>query len=161
MNPLKQILIIGCVFSVFAKAPDYAKHAQDTAKAFSLIAQKESGITPIGSGGFYTNKKVDSLYIDFEIKKRLSPEEAKALLTTTVDHFVAYVNQNEALRPFLQTYPITPQQISVSIGFIDEKRNPLSSLSQIHLFDGTIYYSTFNPSQKEVSLYQKELYTAN
>ena len=161
MNGLKQILIIGCVFSVFAKAPEYAKHAQDTAKSFSLIAQNESGLTPLGSGGFYSNKKVDSLYIDFEIKKRLSPEEAKALLTTTVDHFVAYINENEALRPFLQTYPITPERISISIGFIDEKRNPLPSLSQIHLFDGAIYYSTFNSAQKEYMPYQKEMYTIN
>ncbi len=161
MNVLKQLLVIGCVFSACAKPPEHAKQAQDAAKAFSLIAKKEPGLTSLGSGGFYTNNKIDSLYIDFEIKKDLPPKEAKHLLTTTVNAFVNYVNENEAIRPYLQTYPITAKEVSVSIALIDEKRIPLKGFSQIHLYDGNIYYSNFIAERKEYSSYEQELYTTN
>lgn len=161
MNVLKQLIVVGCVFSACAKPPEYAKQAQDTALAFTHQVEGEASLHSLGSGGFYTNKKIDSLYVDFEIKKRLSPEEAKALLTTTVNAFIEYVNQNEGIRPFLQTYPVTPNQISVSIAFIDDKRAPFVGFSQIHLYEGIIYYSAFQPEKKEYSPYQKELYPIN
>ncbi len=158
MNVLKQLILVGCIFSACAKPPEHAKWAQDTAKAFTQLMEKSQGLHSLGSGGFYTNKKIDSLYLDFEIRKRVSHEEAKALLTTIVDTFIEYVNQNEGIRPFLQTYPITPNQVSASIAFVDDKKLPLAGFSQIHLYEGVIYYSIFQPEKKEYSSYQKELY---
>ncbi len=158
MNILKQLILVGCVFSACAKPPEHAKHAQDTALAFTQKIEKNIGLRSLGSGGFYTNKKVDSLYIDFEVKKRVESDEAKALLTNIVDAFVEYVNQTEEIKSFLTTYPITPNQISASIAFVDDRRAPLTGLSQIHLYEGTIYYSIFQSEKKEYSPYQKELY---
>ncbi len=156
MGVFKQLLVIGCVFSACAKPPPHAKQAQDVTKAFVVQIEREKGLTSLGSGGFYTNQKIDSLYVDFEVKKSLPPEEAKALLMTTVNSLVAFVNQNEGIRPFLKTYPITAEQVSISIGFINEKRAPLPGLSQIHLYDGTIYYSTFQSDLKKYTPYYQE-----
>jgi hypothetical protein len=161
MNVLSQIIVIGCVFSACAKPPEHARHAQDTAKAFAKKAETEFGLTSLGSGGFYTNKKIDSLYLDFEMKKNQTQEEAKALLTKTVNDFVHFVNESEEIRPFLQTYPITPNQISVSIGFINEKREPFQGFSQIVLYEGITQYSVYIPEKKEYSPFQKELYPSD
>lgn len=158
MSMIKQIVCIGCIFSACAKPPEYAKRAGDAAKSFSLQVAREEGVTPLGSGGFYTNKKIDSFYIDFETKKRLLPEDAKTLLVTIVDQFVNAINSNEEMRPFLQTFPVTANQVSISIGLVDEGRKPLLGFSQIHLYEGIIYYSTFESEKKEYSPYERELY---
>ena len=101
MSLVKQLLVIGCVFSACAKPPAHAKQAQDVTKAFVTNMEREKGLNSLGSGGFYTDKKIDSLYVDFEIKGQFSPEEAKALLTTTVNSLVDFVNQHDVpLRGF-------------------------------------------------------------
>lgn len=161
MSLWKQFVIVGCVFSACAKPPAHAKQAQDVTKAFSAKIEQEQGLTSLGSGGFYTNKKIDALYVDFEVKRKSSPEEARILLRNMVSSFVEFVNQNEEIRPFLQTYPITPNQISASIAFVDDKRAPLAGFSQIHLYDGTIYFSTFQSDKKDYISYQKERYESN
>ncbi len=158
MNVLKQILIVGCVFSACAKPPEHARHAQETAKAFAKKTEMELSLSCLGSGGFYSDKKIDSLYIDFEMKKACSEIEAKDLLTKIVSEFVEFVNANDQIRPFLQTYPITPRQVSLSIGFVNHKREPLLGLSQIDLYEGMIQYSTYISEKKEYSPFEKELY---
>jgi hypothetical protein len=161
MSLLRQFICVGCIFSACAKPPPHAREAQIVAKDFGLQAEHAKGLHSLGSGGFYTNKKVDSFYIDFEITKKLSEAEAKDLLKETVEEFVAFVNQNESVRPYLRNLPISANEISISIAFIDEKRAPQKELSQIHLFEGVIYYSKFITEKKEYSPYEKELYIAN
>jgi hypothetical protein len=158
MSLLRQFICVGCIFSACAKPPPHAKEAQNVVKEFGLQIEHAIGLHSLGSGGFYTNKKVDSFYIDFEIVKNLSEAEAKALLKEVVETLVTFVNQNESVRPYLKNYPISANEISVSIAFIDEKRAPQKELSQIHLFDGVIYYSKFIAEKKEYSPYEQELY---
>lgn len=158
MNLFSQLICVGCIFSACATPPPHAKEAERVAKNFGLHIQETKHLSSLGSGGFYTNKKVDAFYIDFEIAKEFTESDAKILLKEIVDSFVSYVNQNESVKPYLATYPISPNEVSVSIGFVDKKRAPIQELSQIHLFEGRIYYSKFESDKKTYSPFLEELY---
>ncbi len=161
MSLLRQFICVGCIFSACAKPPPHAKEAQGVVKEFGDQIEHSKGLHSLGSGGIYTNKKIDSFYIDFEIAKKLSEAEAKTLLKETVEMLISFVNQNKSVRPFLKNFPISANEVSVSIAFVDEKRTPLKEFSQIHLFEGVVYYSKFITEKKEYSSYEKELYITN
>ena len=156
MSLVKQLIMVGCIFSACVKPPAHVKQAQEVTKEFAEKIEKETGLFSLGSGGFYTDKKIDSLYVDFEAKGNFSQNEARELLMNTMVSFVEFVNQNLEIRPFLSTYPITEKQISASIGFVDEKRVPVQGLSQIHLYTNTLYYSSFQIDTKQYVTYQKD-----
>ena len=152
----RHLIVIGCIFSACAKPPTHVKKAQDVASAFAEKSVQEKGLYFLGRGGFYTDKKIDSLYVDFEIQGAMSSEQAFDLLKERVDQFVDFVNQSEEIRPFLTKYPVTPNEISMSIAFVDKKRTPVEGFSQIHLYEGTIYYSAFQQETKRYVPYDQK-----
>ena len=151
---LKTFALIACIFSACAKAPPHVRCTDTVTKAFALQQKEERHLISLGQGGFFSNEGVDSLFIDFEIAKEYDEEEAKHLLEETVEQFIFAVNENPELRKFLNVYPVTVKDVSVSIGFIDQKKHPVEGLSQIHLYEGNIYYSHYNKEQKAYIAYR-------
>ena len=148
MSLVKLLVISGCIFSALAKPPPYAKEAQDLMKVFAGEMTLEKKYISLGSGGFYTDKKIDSFYIDFEVEGSLNEKEAEIALKSAVETLVCLVNTRESVRPFLSTYPITEAQVSVSLAFVDKKRAPVQGLSQIHFDAGRVIYSSYNAQKK-------------
>jgi len=155
---LKTFIVIGCIFSACAKPPAYVKSADDVTKSFSEKMLRENALISLGAGGYYHEKSVNALYADYELFQPYSKEEAKALLTQIIPQFVDHINTSEEIRPYLQTYPVTSDQVSISIAFFDQDHNPYDKLAQIHLYQGKLYYSTYDREKKAYLAVENEKY---
>lgn len=155
---LKTFLIVGCIFSACAKKPPHVKSSSDSTKSFVEIARQEFNLSPLGQGGSFSNNGVDALYADFSFDGDVSEEEAKILLFSVTDRFLNYANSDRSLKPFLNIYPLSMSQMSVSIAFLDKNKNPRSTLAQIHLFDGKIFYSHYDKEKKAYIAYRNEAF---
>lgn len=144
---LRAALVVSCIFSACAKPPDHVREALRVSESVSDSLQARYGFASLGSGGDFQSK-VMGFYADFETMGIYNKDEAKEMLVKCVDEYIESVNQDEGVRSYLAVYPITSQQVSVSIAFVDEKRKPRDELSQIHLYNDEIYYSTYNPEKK-------------
>ena len=59
-----QWIIVGCIFSVFAKKPPHVKEAEGITKSF-VVQMEKRGLKVLGHGGCYTGAHIDALYADF------------------------------------------------------------------------------------------------
>ncbi len=155
---LKTFFIVACIFSSCAKRPAHVKNADNVTKSFNEMIVREKSIFAIGSGGYFNRNKVDALYADYEVYKPYSREEARELLVATVNEFVQHINQNEAIRPHLAHYPISVENVSISMAFVDKKHNPFDSLAQIHLYGGKIFYSSYDKEKKAFFAFDQEVF---
>lgn len=153
---LKSFVTIACIFSACAKPPAYVKSADNVTKSFNDVILQERALFSLGSGGYFSGNKVEALYADYETFSAYSKEDARTLLLETVTEFVNYINQDECVRKYLTEYPVTAQNVSVSIAFVDGNHNPFDSLAQIHLYGGKIFYSTFDKSKKAYLAFEQE-----
>ncbi len=153
---LKMTLVIACIFSGCAKAPPYVRATDVTMKQYCTIVAAQYHIKSLGFGGFFEHDKINGFYADFESSRNLSKEEAKDLLTSLVTVCVKQVNHDGSLAKHFAKTPITYENISISIGFVGDDRVPYHELSQIHLFESKIFYSTYDPNQKTYVCTQSE-----
>ncbi len=155
---LKSLLIVGCIFSACVKKPVYVRNCYDSTKAFVTVATKDFGVVSLGQGGYFNQGKIDSFYADFMIAKEVSEEEAKELLLSVTEKFLHHINGDCKLKPYLNIYPITMEHLSVSIAFMDQKKSPVSSLAQVHLYEGKVFYSHYNKDKKAYIAYRNEAF---
>jgi hypothetical protein len=158
MSFLKNLLVLGCVFSACAKPPEHVKITQDSIKSFSKNVEKATALKTIGSGGFYTGKTVQGFYIDFEFNDVENELDAEKLLRTVVDSMICHLNQDEKIKSLIKDSNVTASQISLSIGFLELNRTPSKKLAQVHLDHGYIHYSVFVKDKNEYFCYKKILY---
>ena len=158
MSFLKNLLILGCVFSACAKPPEHVKITQDSIKSFSKNLEKTTSLKTIGSGGFYFGKTVEGFYIDFESKEIENESDAERLLRTVVDSMISHLNKDEKIKLLIRDSRVTASQISLSIGFLESNRKPSKKIAQVHLDHGYIHYSIFINDKNEYACYKKVLY---
>ena len=110
----------------------------------------------LGCGGFFEDKQIRGFYADFESNQPLTKDEARLLLSHLVLNCIQELNHDPTLFAFLNERPIDAKHISISIGFVGTDRKPYPTLSQIHLFESKVYYSTYDSHQKTYSCNQSE-----
>lgn len=149
---------MGCIFAACSRPPAHVKSADEITRSFDEKMLKENALISLGGGGYFENKSINSLYADYELFAPYNKEEAKKLLAQITAQFIDHVNQDESIRPHLKTYPVTQNQVSISIAFLDQNRKPQNALAQIHLYQGRIYYSTYDQDKKAYLAYDNECY---
>lgn len=155
---LQNFMLVACIFAACVKPPKHVQCSDKVTKEFVSRIVRDVGFSALGSGGFYSKNTVDQLYIDFQVVKAPNKEEAKDLLITTVAGFLNHVNQSADLKEHLLTYPMTPKEVSLSIAFVDENKKPQKGISQVYLFDGKIYYSTYNEETNDYTSIETEAF---
>ena len=65
-----------------------------------------------GDGGV-----IHLLAVGFSSKKTPTIEEARALYVPAAEHFLALINNDLTIRPYLYTYPFTIDNLKYHIGF--------------------------------------------
>lgn len=134
---IKISLTIACVFAACAPPPKYVREGNKVTRQFVQEMQEVYALCPLGKGGgIYVDKKIDGLYIDFELTKEVAPQEGEELLKVAIANFLEKINQSEALYPYLTHHPFTKEDLSISIAFKNQKGEPSSSLKQIVLHHG-------------------------
>ena len=144
-----------CLLSLFGgtmKANDpvpYDKIANQITNNSSDRLRKKYRMNIIGvkSGMMHC---VNLMGIHFQVNRALSKEEARAIIVDCAKSFLADINQNESIRPFLKVYPFDLKHIEIII-FINTPDNGTfyhPDLSVVSVVDGKIGYDTNDPDHK-------------
>lgn len=148
---------VGCMFSSCLPKAEHIKQTKRVMTLFTKKMQEECHFIPLGGGGFYKNKKVDSFYADFAVKKNdISQEEAKKTVLLVAQVLIEEVNNKKEIHPFLINYPICLKDVSVSISFLSPSTQ-YHCPSQIVLDRETISYFHYNPHTKNHQSYKSEV----
>lgn len=103
-------------------------------------------MTLAGVGGSSLDHRQRVFFLDFWTEKKLNLEEARTLFVRTANDFLKQVNENKKLRPYLENYPATINNLELSIGFFGPGLEHLSSqyISRVLAIDGKIFYSIWS-----------------
>ena len=73
-----------------------------------------------GTGGaaFYD---VDKIFLSFQLYKILSEMDARKTLLDVADIFIATINEDKIIRPFLRRYPASTRSINIGLRFPDQE----------------------------------------
>lgn len=82
--------------------------------------ERELQLECTGEGGS-CGQTVDLIKIKFDVQRRATFEEARAIELYLIDEFIKVINSNQEIRPYLIEYPISHKYVTVSLSF----RGPL------------------------------------
>ncbi|MEI8124351.1 MAG: hypothetical protein WCG42_01190 [Parachlamydiaceae bacterium] len=87
---------------------------------------------------------VNVIGLSFQILGPLSKEKLREILVDCVEEFLASINANEQIRPFLKNYPFTEKEIDITIFVVDASgRNVYDpDVLVATAFIGKIWYNT-------------------
>lgn len=90
------------------------RHVNDFAAKMS-----KKGYYLFGSGGQMMDN-IKKVCLDFDLQEKADVEKARRLIVAISEDFLAIINADEQLRPFLVNYPFDHRNISFTIAFKDE-----------------------------------------
>lgn len=64
---------------------------------------------------------VNELGLSFQIRGPIAKDILRKMLVDCVQEFLAPINADEKLRPFLKNYPITPKEIMIEIYIVNDR----------------------------------------
>jgi len=85
--------------------------------AYYMKQKHQARIFGIG-GGF--PDKITVLSMSFRVRGPLNVDKARVLMISSTQHLLQLVNQNEKIRPYLDNYPFTSENLEYSF-FIDDE----------------------------------------
>ncbi len=112
-----------------------------------LQLKKEKNLYPceFGSGG---NTPVTLLHWGFNYYHEVNIEKARELILIATHQFLAEINGNEKIRPYLASYPFKPENLQVEIFFFEQNGSLLASekLCIVEINRGKLRYKIAVPS---------------
>lgn len=155
---LRTVITVACIFSACARPPTYVRECDRITKGFCEEALPKHELVVLGQGGAFKERQIDSFFVDFERQRPTSREEARQILVDCVETLIARINSDEKIAKNMTHHPISVRDVSISIGFVDEKREPHREFSQIHLYNNNIYYSLYDPEAKSYVAFDHQGY---
>ena len=157
-------------FSVWASEPKEEKkedpyalrkecypYLQRIRTKFKAEMKKKYDLICHGGGG-QAHERLESIAIYFAALRRASVEEARELIVKATDRLLELINGNEHLRPYLHTYPFTPDDLDISINFFLEPDHFYTdgSVTGVLQYDNTLIYNAHSPIEmpKEFPSYE-------
>jgi hypothetical protein len=128
---IRMILLIAlCVFAaiVYSFSPSHDRAPCSTLADWimdqHIKEMKKKGYYLTMRGWGMPDGSIHSLDIGFDSKKTPSIDEARALYVPAIEHFLALINQDMVIRPYLHRYPFTPDDLTY---FMDFPRIPVDT----------------------------------
>ena len=133
-----------CISNMYSEknSVNYTVYATEVLNTFISEMESEFNFSCMGSGGGMPYN-VRSLTVMFSSNEKVDIVKARYLGVTSVHKLLYLVNNHEQIRPYLNRYPFTANDINISISFYDRKgkRNlRRDGLGAIRLLSGTVFY---------------------
>jgi hypothetical protein len=120
----------------------------EVVRAFEKKIEGKFGLTCCGSGARMPHD-IQSIDLDFETTKTATLEEARKVGVFFMEQFLATVNSDEKIRPYLREYPFTPKRVFLTLCFQQEHNR----LLYVFLVKNEVVYKTRNgPLSKYVEV---------
>lgn len=116
-----------------------------------------TGLIPEGLGGRFGDK-IGLLTCTFRSSEQCGLERARELTLYSMNHFFEKINSHEALRPFLDEYPFSPENFEVMINFYTDKDGyyPEDCISCIFNIKNRLISNYFDPKIKNLVTFKEE-----
>ncbi len=161
---LRNALLIQLMFLFipyqFACASNYSEIADEILHSYSKQMRKEYGLKVYGSGG-RTYCDIHHIGIDYAYFDSISKEEARRLYVTVCEGLIQKYNENKKIRPYFHNFPVTENDIQVTIVFVNKQGNhfPLGSITGICVGnDGQLRYISEDPKTPVLQILYAEPY---
>ncbi len=139
--------------------PNYVKEADETTAKIIKKISKETDLIPVGTGGgmMYGIRKMS---ISFYYYKEVDMMTARKLLVYCVEEYLAAINSNKKVRPYLVNYPFTEKNIEINIFFFkpDRRNLPSGKITIACSTEGAVKFKTDNPDGYKLDTLHRESY---
>ena len=155
------LVVICCAF--FLK-PGYRLSAREQAsnivtKKVATQLSSEKKLLPCGSGGQISHG-VKKLSLSFFYREPIEIEQGRELLIAGVNKFVAAVNADEHIRPYLVNYPFEPKNVEILIFLQNPDGSEIipGKLTCMGATEGVLTYDIEDPETQRLVTIHKESY---
>jgi len=120
---------------------EYLTFVDEIVNKFTIEMKDEYNMYCVGDGGCLA-KNVENIDIMFEARYRATIDDARKIAVKGVQKLIGLINSHEKIRPFLNRYPFTEQDVSLSISFCDSTEWWYTDESVAHMLAaiGKIFY---------------------
>ncbi|NRA89800.1 MAG: hypothetical protein HRU43_01490, partial [Simkaniaceae bacterium] len=124
-------------------------------KQFLVEAKEKYGVSQTSFGGTLQGK-IRVILLSVSSKKYdCTIDEARKLLVSCVEDYLAEINNNQKLRPHLSHYPFSDKGIQFGIGFHARDDD---AIRHIFLLNGNVCYSSTKEGEGALERKHKETY---
>ena len=133
--------------------------ANEISNRVALQLKKERDLYPCGFGGGMMHQ-IRMLALSFNYYKPVEIEQARELLFSAGSLLLKTINENEQIRPYLDTYPFQPKNIEIRIFLkaADKFAIEDEKLCGISMLDGILEYEIHDPKTKKLTTIYSETY---
>lgn len=126
----------------------YIKLVDRITGKFSKELKNEKNMYLFGYGGSMMND-VEEVFMSFHIVQQATIQEARQLFVEVAERYLARINEDEKLRPYLHNFPFTIDNLDLGIGFENEMRQPHNDLAYVVYCKrtGNIIYNANDPKE--------------
>lgn len=165
MNYIFFLLIVVFGFISCQTSPERVTQAENSITSFSKELRQSKDLILCGSGGAML-EDIKIFAMAFQSQQLLSLEEGRKLYVEIAEKFLRKINNDEKIRPFLNSYPITIKNLDISISFYQgSQRAPskyiafitTSNINPDYLND-FIYYAIYDHEVEQLGTIHKESY---
>lgn len=137
VNILLLFILFGC-----SDREDRGIHQVIDSASSQIERKYNANCTAVGLGAL---TGVGSLTLYFKLKENPDIFHARQLIVESVGIFLADINANKNLRPYLKEYPFPPTRISMAFNFHDGSYDPVripGEIKSVSIYNGIIEYRT-------------------
>jgi hypothetical protein len=159
---IASIFIAGCMQNTsetdYPSSPK-SRLANEISKQVALQLKKEQDLYPCGFGGGMMHQ-IRMLALSFNYYKPVNIEQGREMLMAAGSLFLKTINENDEIRPYLDTYPFLPKNIEIRIFLMSSDGSLVDpgKLYVISLIDDVLRYQIDHPETKKLTTIYSETY---
>jgi len=133
---------LGCT-SLRDQMPNYEKIADAITGNTAKKLKKQKNLFLIGIGGRMMDD-IQMMAMSFSYYHEVNVEQARELITYAINEYLADINNNQEIRPYLHEYPFTSKNVEIRLFIYGPDRRELSpeKIGYVSSIDGVLEYYT-------------------
>ena len=153
------VSIAGCTQKHAYQPSTKVTLASEIRNKVAIQLQREKELVPSGTGGQMMHQ-IKMLALSFDYRKPIDINKGRELLIEAVDEFVAAVNADERIRPYLNNYPFEPKNIEIRIFLRSPNGSDVApgELSVISALDAVLEYDIRDPKTDRLKTVHTETF---
>lgn len=137
------VLLQGC-----DNTPKYVQLADQLQTEFTKQVYQEEHLPCWMIGGSMMND-IQVMSLGFESYQKVNIDQARKLYVKLTQKFMDKINNNTEIRPYLHTYPFTPDNAKIKLMFSDIQTNKFVSkpyIASVMATRGKVFYDVYEPT---------------
>lgn len=133
--------LLGCSSSFGYQVPNYEKIADKLTEKTARKMQEQKHLYLVGTGGGMMDD-IQAMHMSFHLYQEVDLKTARELLVYVVNEYLAKINNNKEIRPYLHDYPFTPKNVEIRIWIYqpDGTSPALDKIYYISALEGILTY---------------------